>query len=196
MMPPQLARAKRPKRSEPRPLVETLPTINVNDLPIPRDYQTYIAPNIFFRYPHISGMRISHFMVEFAHSNRVQTFGFKAIKTGFGGNHSPRYAFICECGHRTTKLYFRHQNLGCRVCLDLTYASRALDKRTRPALKAIRLHKFLEFKTGMHKHNKQRLHARIRSLPRPSHIEGKRLNHHKTQLPLTNYNTRGAAHWL
>src|SRR5262245_57598132 len=166
MMPPQLARAKRPKRSEPRPLVETLPTINVNDLPIPRDYQTYIAPNIFFRYPHINSMRISHFMVSFAHSNRVQTFGLKAIKTGLGGNYSPRYVFICECGHRNSKLYFRRQHLGCRVCLNLTYASRTCNKHSRPKLQAIRLHNFIKLKTGMHKHTKHRLQAHINSLPK------------------------------
>jgi hypothetical protein len=31
-MPPQLARAKRPKRTTPRPIVETLPRIDIADL--------------------------------------------------------------------------------------------------------------------------------------------------------------------
>jgi hypothetical protein len=35
-------------RTEQRPIAETLPHINVNDLNIPRDYKTYVAPNISF----------------------------------------------------------------------------------------------------------------------------------------------------
>jgi len=35
-MPKQLLLAKRPKRSEPRPLAECLPRININDLKIPK----------------------------------------------------------------------------------------------------------------------------------------------------------------
>jgi hypothetical protein len=136
----QLAKAHKPRRST-KPILETLPAIKATNLKIPRDNQTYIAPDISFRFPHINNMRINWSMVQFAHSNRVQTFKFKWIKTGFG---FPRPAFICECGRPTIKLYFRHQHLGCRTCLNLTYASRVLDKRTRPKLQAIRLNPQLQ----------------------------------------------------
>src|SRR5215510_3010245 len=112
-MPWQLARAKRPKRIEPRPLAECLPQVNVNDLDVPRDHKTYIA-NISLRYPHLTGMKINWNMVQFFHSNRAQTFRLKRIATGYGGIYKPRYAFICECGRPTIKLYFRHTNLACR----------------------------------------------------------------------------------
>jgi hypothetical protein len=190
-MPIQLARAKRPKRTTPRPLAECLPRINANDLKIPRDYQTYIAPDISFRYPEISFLRISAYMAEFHHSSRVQIFRFKWIKTGFG---YPRPSFICECGRPVISLYLRNTNLACRRCCNATYASRVCDKRTRPILQAKRLQFFLERKPGMGKSNRQRLKARIVTAPTQD-FTSKRLAHHSILLPQRNYRTRGAMHW-
>src|SRR5262245_15548169 len=190
MMPPQLARAKRPKRSEPRPLAEYLPQINVNDLDVPRDHKTYIA-NLSLRYGFISGMKINWNMVQFFHNNRAQTFRLKRIATGLGGIYKPRHAFICECGRPVIKLYFRHANLACRRCCNATYASRALGKRTRPALQDIRLRRFLEFKTYMSKRNRQRLQAHL--FNKPLELASKRINN-KAKLPQSNYSTRGAMH--
>src|SRR5262249_30969622 len=178
-------------RTEQRPIAETLPHINVNDPNIPRDSKPYIAPNISFRYPHISNMRIAYHMVEFSHSGRIQTFRFKWIKTGLG---YPRPAFICECGRPTIKLYFRHQNLACRRCCNATYASRTLGKRTRPILQALRLETFLKLKSYMQKRNRQRLKARISETDN-KRLDSKRLSHHRVQLPQSNYRTRGAMHW-
>jgi hypothetical protein len=58
-MPWQLRNAKRrrSRHSEPRPTIELMPAININDLPIPRDYKTYTTPNISLRYPQLSNMR-------------------------------------------------------------------------------------------------------------------------------------------
>src|SRR5262245_20550701 len=133
-MPPQLARAKRPKRSEPRPLAECLPHINVNDLDVPRDHKTYTLPNISLRYPQISGIRLSAYFVEFHHSSRIQSFRLKWIRTGFG---YPRPAFVCECRRPVIKLYFRHTNLACRRCSNAIYASQACDTDSRPILQAL-----------------------------------------------------------
>jgi hypothetical protein len=179
------------RRHEPRLIAECLPSINVNDLDIPRNYQTYIAPDISLRFPHISNMRIAWNMVQFAHSDRVQTFNFKWIKTGFG---YPRPAFICECGRPTIKLYFHRLNLACRQCCNVVYACQTRNKRSRPILKAIRLRNFLEFKSGMSKRNRQRLKARITSATQE--LKGKRLAHHRIPIPFSNYGTRGAMHWL
>jgi hypothetical protein len=156
-MPIQLARARRPKRSEPRPLAECLPRINVNDLKIPRDHKTYSAPHISLRYPQISGIRLSAYMVEFHHSGRAQTFRFKWIKTGFG---YPRPTFVCQCSRPVISLYFRRSNLACRRCTNAIYASQVCNKRSRPALQTHRIKQFLTFKLGLTRKAKQRLQAR------------------------------------
>ena len=145
-MPAQLARGLRARRQsrrqEQRPLAECLPHINVNDLPIPRDYQTYTAPNISFRYPQISNIRLTYHRIEFAHSGRVQAFRLKAIRTGLG---SARKAFICTCGRPVISLYFNYGNLACRRCTDAIYASQVCGKHSRPALQTHRIKQFLEF---------------------------------------------------
>jgi hypothetical protein len=73
MMPPQLARAKRPKRSEPRPLVELLPRIDIVDLcrwkVFPSQYDWYKAHllELPFRYPFVKSLIISLQDIEFNH---------------------------------------------------------------------------------------------------------------------------------
>jgi hypothetical protein len=192
-MPWQLRNAKRrPRHSEPRPIAETLPRINVNDLGVPRDYKTYTSPNISFSYPHLSNMRIAYNMVQFAHSGRVQSFRLKWIKTGFG---LPRPAFICECGRPTIRLYFRHQHLACRRCTKALYASQVCGKRTRPVLQSIRLHSFIKLKHYMRKNTRQRLQSRLNTLPKPSQLQGKRLALEITQRPHSNYNTQATPLW-
>jgi hypothetical protein len=191
-MPWQLRNAKRPKRTTPRPLVECLPSINVNDLNVPKDlYKVVTVPWISLRYPFISAARLSAYVVEFAHNGRIQKFRLKWIKTNYG---LPRFAFICDCQRPTIKLYFRHGNLACRRCWNVTYASRTLDKRTRPVLQAIRLRNLLKFKRYMSKRNRQRLKARIATAP-IKELKSKRLSHHAIPLPQSNYGTRGAMHW-
>src|SRR5262249_20240035 len=194
-MPAQMARglwAKRQsRRREQRPLAECLPSINVNDLRIPRDYKTYTAPNISLRYPQISGILLAFHCVEFHHSGRIQAFRLKWIKTGLG---YPRPAFVCECGRPVIKLYFRHLNLACRRCCNATYASRTLGKRTRPILQAVRLRAFLKLKSYMSQRNRTRLKARIPETDN-KRLASKRLTHHMIQLPQSNYGTRGAMHW-
>jgi hypothetical protein len=152
-IPLQLARAKRPKRSEPRPLAECLPSINVNDLqiPSPYDYKTYILPNISLRYPQLASVRLSFHAVEFQHPSLhrgeigpVQTFRLKHIKTGFGIRH----AFICACQRPVIKLYYLHRKLACRRCHDATYASRTCSKRQRAVLQVSRIQSFLDNKLG------------------------------------------------
>jgi len=131
MMPPQLARAKRPRGSTPRPLAECLPRINVNDLKIPKSLNTVVtAPWVSLRYPFISGARFSVRVVEFAYSGRIQSFPLKWIKTGYG---LPRFAFVCQCGRPLIFLYFRYDNLSCRRCVDAIYASQILSRHKRPA---------------------------------------------------------------
>jgi hypothetical protein len=128
------------------PILEQLPGINVNDLQIPRDYKTYIAPNISLRYGFLAGARLSWDAVEFyfpslhrGQLGRVQTFELKHIKTGFGIRH----AFICiGCDRAVITLYHLHGNLACRHCHGAVFASQILDKRTRPILQISRIQSF------------------------------------------------------
>ena len=142
-MPWQLRNAKRPKRSEPRPLAECLHRINVNDLKIPKRLNAVATlPRISLKYPFVSAARLSARVVEFAHSGRIQRFRLKWIKTGYG---LPRFAFICGCGRPVISLYFHQGNLSCRLCCNATYASRTCSKKQRP-LQAKRLQAFLNLK--------------------------------------------------
>jgi hypothetical protein len=189
MMPPQLARAKRPKRTTPRPLAECLTRINVNDLQVPRDYKTYTAPDISFRYPEISNMRISAYQVEFAHNHRIQTFKLKWIRTGAG---VPRPAFICDqCARPVISLYFRSQNLGCRRCVGAIYASQVCGKHGRKALQSHRVKQYLSFKPSLPLKTKHRLQARCTS---NTELVSKRIGD-KAKLPHSNYQVQALALW-
>jgi hypothetical protein len=159
MMPAQLARAKRPKRATPRPLVECLPSINVNDLKVPKDLYTVVtAPWISFRYPFLSGARLGAHMVEFAHSGRIQSFRLKWIRTRFG---LPRFAFICQCGRPVISIYFRSGNLACRRCCNAIHASQAVNQFNRPKLQAHRITQFLKLKPSLWHRTRRRLQARM-----------------------------------
>jgi hypothetical protein len=187
-MPPQLARARRPKRATPRPLAECLPSINVNSLKIPRDYQTYTAPNISFRYPQISGLRLSAYWVEFHHSSRIQKFRLKWIKTGFG---YPRPAFICDCSRPVISLYLRHTNLACRRCTNAIYASQVCGKHGRKALQSHRIKQYLTFKPSLTLKTKQRLQARCTS---NTELVSKRITD-KAKLPPVSYQVQALPLW-
>jgi hypothetical protein len=198
-MPPQLERGlwlkRHYRRREQRPLAENLPSINVNDLRIPKDlYTVATASWISLRYPFISGVRLNARMVEFAHGGRIQGFRLKWVKTGFG---LPRFAFICQCGRPVITLYFRHANLACRRCCNATYASRACSQNQRPALQVKRLQAFLKFKPSIRSKARQRLQTRIRLLmlkPHSSALTSKRIND-KAQLPQLNYQTQAEPLW-
>ena len=169
---------RRSRRTASRPIAENLPSINVNDLKIPRDYKTYTLPNIGLRYPQLASMRLTYHSVEVTHSTgRTQHFKLKPIKTGFGW---PRYAFVCNCGRPVIQLYFRYANLACRRCCNAVHASQTLNKQTRPVLKAHRLEAFLALKTNMLSRTRQRLRARLGE---------------KALMPQGNYNTGTARHW-
>jgi hypothetical protein len=163
MMPEQLAEGLRrhPKGSRPpRPIAEQLPSISVNDLPIPscHDTKTYILRDISLRYPQIAAAKLSREAVEFHHVSLhrstlgpIQTFGIKRIRTGFGVHG--RCAFICDCGKPVIKLYYRGRQLACQRCCNAIMASQALNQHQRPVLQASRIDSFL---------NKPKLYHRTR----------------------------------
>jgi len=158
---------RRPKGASPRPIAEQLPSISVNDLPIPSpyDYKTYILPNISLRYPQLAAAKVSFNIVELHHpslhratTGPVQTFRLKHIKTGFGIRHT----FICgDCGRPVIKLYYRNRHLACRRCQHAIYASQTLGKRTRPVLQASRIRSFLDNKSRLFHRTRERLRKKL-----------------------------------
>jgi hypothetical protein len=196
MMPPQLARAKRPKRTTPRPLVETLPRIDIDDLcrwrVFPSQYDWHKAHLLEapFRYPFVKSLIISLQDIEASHHTGYnQVIGLRWIRTGFGGNTRPRPLFVCNCGRSITKLYFQHGSLKCRRCCDATYASRVCDKRTRPILQALRLQAFLKHKPTLWHRTRRRLQARINPLTTKLSLNSKRITD-KAKLPQRNYQSQ------
>jgi hypothetical protein len=201
MMPPQLARAKRPKRSTPRPLVEELPRIEIVDLcrfgafPSQTNWHTRYLLELPFRYPFLRNLVISLQIIEANHHfGYTQRIPLRWLRTGLGGNHSPRPLFVCSCGRSITKIYFKAGRLACHRCHGAIFASQACSKRQRPILQARRLKTFLELKSGMWKSNQRRLKARIATAT-SQHLNSKRLAHHSIPMPSSNHRTRGAMHW-
>lgn len=142
-MPPQLARAKRPRRSTPRPLVEELSRLEIADLcrygAFPSQYEWNVSYllELPFRYPFLKNLVISLQNIEANHhTGYTQTIPLRWLRTGFGGNSRPRPLFICNCGRSVTKLYFKTGHLACRRCQSAVYASQVCDKCTRPVLQA------------------------------------------------------------
>src|SRR5262245_18645682 len=126
-MPWQLANAKRPKRSEPRPIVEQLPRIDIADLcrwhvfPEQNNWNATRYLDVPFKYPFVKNMLISLRNIEVNHhSCYTQTIRLRWLRTGFGGHYRPRPLFICNCGRSVTKLYFTHGSLKCRRCCNAT----------------------------------------------------------------------------
>jgi hypothetical protein len=200
-MPPQLRRAKRPKRTTPRPIVETLPRIDITDLcrwnvfPSQYDWHKAHLLELPFRYPFLKNLVISLQAIEANHhSGYNQRIPLRWCATGFGGKWRPRPLFICRCGRSVYKLYFTYGSLKCHRCCDAIHACQVLDKRSRPTLRAIKLRKFLQFKRYMSQRNRQRLKAQITGAP-TQELNSKRLSHHSIILPQHNHSTRGMMQW-
>jgi hypothetical protein len=163
-MPWQLRQARRPKRSTPRPLVETLPRIDIADLcrwrVFPNDWHKAHLLELPFRYPFLKNLIISLQTIEANHQSRyAQPIKLRWIRTGFGGNYRPRPLFVCQCGRSVRRVYFKVGHLACRRCHGATCASRICSKRLRPILQAQRLQVFLQLKSHMSQRNRQRLNG-------------------------------------
>ena len=204
-MPWQLRNAKRPKRAEPRPLVEQLPRIDVGDLTrlkvFPNDQHTRRTYEVAFRYPFLRTLTVSFAAVEATHvSGYTQHIALKWIKTGYGGNWKPRPALLCpRCTRPVTKVYLRHGSLSCRRCSNAVYASQICSgQQMRAKLQATRLTTFLSILPAQtNQTTRQRLITRYRALRANSGqtaLESSRLDH-KALAIQSNYSTQGPAHW-
>jgi hypothetical protein len=170
-MPPQLARAHRPRPAKSqRPILEQLPSISANDLGISGldTCRTYVYPHIGLRYPWLSGLRLSTDAAEFhlaspirGKPSRVQIVPLKHIRTGFGNRHCHRHAFKCTCGRAVIRLYLHEHKLACRWCHKTRYSSQAIAARNRPALQSIRLESFLRDRPKLRHDVRRRLEQRL-----------------------------------
>jgi hypothetical protein len=201
MMPPQLARAKRPKRSQPRPLVEQLPRIDIIDLcrwkvfPSQYDWNKAHLLELPFRYPFVKSLIISLQDIEANHhTGDTQIVPLRWCRTGYGGHHRPRPLLVCQCGRSVTRVYFKGGHLACRRCCGATYASRQCDKRLRPILQAKRLQNFLQLKAYMSQRNRQRIKARIASFL-PMQSKQQKVCRGQYQMAGSNQNPRATFGW-
>jgi len=197
VMPPQLAEGLRRRKLKPkrfqtsRPIVETLPRIDIVDLcrwnVFPKDWHKSHYLEALFKYPFVRSLVISLEDIEINHlSDYNQIIPLRWL--------CPRPLFVCQCSRRVAKLYFNGGGLACPRCLGATYASRACSKRLRPILQAQRIKSFLKLKSYMSRRNGQRIKARIATAPNQD-LHSKRLASPVIQLPQRNYSTRGAMHW-
>ena len=197
MMPIQLRNAQRPRRREPRPIVELLQCVGIDDLcrlkvfPQHRHGRSTMAAA--FKYPFLKRLVITRQNIDFEHvSGYTQTIALHWIRCGLGNERPIFVCLECSCGAR--KLYFHHGRLACRFCANAVYASQLCSKQSRPALQTIRLRHFLEHKGAMCETNIERLQARIERTA-PQQLNIKRLANPRIMLPQGNYRTRGQMHW-
>jgi len=191
------ATPKRPKRLEPRPIVELLQYVSIDDLcrlkVFPQHRHGRSSMAAMFKYPFLKRLVISRQSIDFEHvSGYTQTIGLVWIRCGLGGERPIFVCLECSCGAR--RLFLHHGRLACKHCVGAVYASQACDQRMRPVLQAIRLRRFLELKGPMCETNIKRLEARID--PNASQLlTVKRLSHPNITMPTSNYRTRGCMNW-
>src|SRR5262245_24407359 len=142
MMPPQLARSnrRRDRHSEPRPTIELMPAININELrhAIPRYHGQVNEPDVSLKYPGLAYLRLSASCLEIMGCNGyVQRFRIVWIRTGLG-RHRP--ILVCSsCGGGAIRLFGHYGNYACRYCHRALYASQKYDQFGRKRLQASKL---------------------------------------------------------
>src|SRR5215475_6201889 len=142
MMPPQLARSNRRhnRHSEPRPTIELMPAININELrhAIPRYHGQVNEPDVSLKYPNLAYLRLSASCLEIMRPNGyVQRFRIVWIRTGFGRHRAILVCSNCGCG--AIRLFGHYGNYACRYCHRAAYASQKNNQIGRKRLAACKL---------------------------------------------------------
>jgi hypothetical protein len=140
-MPEQLRRAKRrPRRSEPRPVIELLPSINIHELrhAIPTyQHAVHTLPDVSLRYHELRSIRLAFHAIELIdHSGRKQQFALKWVRTYFGRH---RAVLLCNCGRGAIRLFARYGTYRCRACTGAVYTSQRQDSKGRKRFQACKL---------------------------------------------------------
>jgi hypothetical protein len=141
-MPWQLRNSNRHRyrHSEPRPTIELMPAININELrhAIPRYSNTINEPNVSLKYPDVAYLRLSTFCLEIMGRNGyVQRFGIAWIPTHFGRRRAILVCGSCSCG--AVRLFAHYGTYACRHCHRAQYASHKRQKHGRRPLAAAKL---------------------------------------------------------
>src|SRR5262245_43623384 len=142
MMPPQLARSnrRRDRHSEPRPTIELMPAININELrhAIPRYHGQVNEPDVSLKYPGLAYLRLSASCLEIMGRNGyVQRFRIEWIPTHFGKR---RAILVCRsCAGGAIRLYGHYGNYACRFCHRAQYLSQKQKSASRKRLAAAKL---------------------------------------------------------
>jgi hypothetical protein len=141
-VPWQLQTKRQRRKGESRPLLESLPLLNVNVLAkrdmFPRnwveiyEYDGYIAPQI-------AKVELSRKQVRVFHSGKIQTVPVYWRKQGFG----LRPLFVCQCKRKAFKLRLIRQTFQCYRCCGVQYLSRSVSSAHRPILQKKRLEWFI-----------------------------------------------------
>jgi hypothetical protein len=141
-IPWQLRTKHRRRKGHGRPLMESLPCLDIRVLAKRKmfpgnwadqhEYNGYIAPNV-------SRLILSRRQVEIWHSNIKQAVPLY-WQRGFG----LRPIFVCSCGRRAFVLRLSRQAFRCYRCCHALYLSQAVDSRHRPVVQAKRIRRFLD----------------------------------------------------
>jgi hypothetical protein len=158
-----LRKHPRGSRSQ-HPIAEQLPSININELQIPKDYQNHVMSDPSLRWPFVSRIRVSCAAVELTipspfrrREPKISLFKLKPIFTGIG----VRYALICQCGKPAIKLYFYNNTVACKRCHRVRMASQACNQHQRPVLQATRIASVLDNAPRLFKRTRARLEKRL-----------------------------------
>ena len=109
---------------------------SVHDLRVPRDYSTNTYSNPV-RYPQVRHIRLSYHSAEIVdHYGRVQVFGIKWVRTGFG---VPRRVFVCSCSRGAVRLFARYGTYACKACHKALHLCQRQSSRGRKRLRACKL---------------------------------------------------------
>ena len=139
-MPWQLAKSNRRSRhSEPRPTIELMPSININELRhvIPRYHGQVNEPDVSFKYPELAYLRLSASTLEImGRSGHVQRFRIVWIRTGFGRH---RAVLVCSCGCGATRLFARYGAYACKACHRAVHMCQRQSSGGRKRLRACKL---------------------------------------------------------
>ena len=190
-MPPHLRDVHRPKRTEPRVVVEDVPCIDVRKLLFHKMFPHQIHPHNtkstplkgfdynFIRYGEVFLMRIE----VWHHCSDHQVIGVNWDQRTNYGRTRPR--LICpHCGVKCERVYFRFARLRCRVCQGLSYRCCQISSGRRPELRRGRIDFELEHKVGMRQSTRDDLEERKRELPRRRARASKKRFSLRDQMPL------------
>jgi hypothetical protein len=133
------ANRRRPRHSEPRPTIELMPAINVNELrhAIPRYYGGVREPDVSLKYPQIARLRLQCNYIEILdYHGRIQSFRIRWARTYFG---QPRPILLCACGRGAIRLFAKYGTYACRRCHRALYLSQKNNQIGRIRLAAAKL---------------------------------------------------------